>query len=285
MENKTSQYVYPICRNKKMPADVSPARIGSKAYNLMRMAEAGVNIPPAIVIDTQTCAGFLSAQEQFPQGFDQQLQQGLEWLEHASGRKFGDVRRPLLVSVRSGAAISMPGMMETILNVGLNDASLRGLVRMTGNPRMAWDSYRRLIQTYAEVVHGFHGDPFEKIIREHLHQEQLEAPEELSTNTLQTITGLFLRTLHALSGHALPDSPQEQLTAALKAVFRSWNSDKAVAYRRLHQLDDLAGNRRPDSVHGVRQCRSHLRSRCRLYPRSRERRQSHVPGLPLQCPR
>src|SRR6516162_2901039 len=135
--------------------------LGHKAANLIRMAEAGLAVPPGFVLATTLCREYFDRGHRLPDGFTELLAQHVREVEKATGLTFGGERRPLLVSVRSGAAVSMPGMMDTILNIGLSDRTLPALIRSTGNPRHAWDSYRRLIQAYAEVVHGVPADPFE----------------------------------------------------------------------------------------------------------------------------
>jgi pyruvate,orthophosphate dikinase len=147
----------------------------------------------------------------------------------------------LLVSVRSGAAVSMPGMMATILNVGLCERTLPALLRLTGNPRHAWDSYRRLIQAYAEVVHDLPSDPFERLLAEHLRREKIPAADELDATALKELAREYLELFGALAGSPFPQGPLAQLTGAIEAVFRSWQSPHAVEHRRLHSRNDLAG--------------------------------------------
>ena len=205
--------------------------IGFKAFNLARMAALGLPVPPAFVLDTGWCQRLdaLSPSQWAP---------ALQALEQATGLGFGDVRRPLLLSVRSGAPVSMPGMMETLLNIGLCDATLPGLIRRSGNPRLAWDSYRRLVSGFATVVWGLPMAAFD----EDLARIAQGLPErELDFLQLQALTRAHLATVRALRGESFPQDPWQQLDAAIRAVFASWSADKARAYRQLKQLDDAMG--------------------------------------------
>jgi pyruvate,orthophosphate dikinase len=208
-----------------------PEAIGIKAYNLARMAELGLPVPPAFVIGTVWCAR--------PQPLDRALwQPALAALERQTGLRFGDPRRPLLLSVRSGAPVSMPGMMDTLLDIGLSDATLHGLVRLTGNPRLAWDAYRRLIAGYGRIVLGVHHAAFDADLAE---VAQQRGERDLDFVALRSLARRHLETVERLTGRPFPQDPQEQLDRAVRAVFDSWSSDKAVAYRRLNGLDDAIG--------------------------------------------
>jgi pyruvate,orthophosphate dikinase len=215
--------------------------VGSKAANLIRMAEAGLSVPPGFVLPTALCRAYFQSGQRLPESAQELLRQGIREVERATGLSFGGDRRPLLVAVRSGAAVSMPGMLDTILNVGLCERTLLALVRMTGNPRHAWDSYRRLIQAYAEIVRGLPADPFDRILEEQLERESVPAITELDVAALKTLVSSFLDHYRAETGEPFPEDPLAQLSGAVEAVFRSWQSAKAVEYRRLHGLDDLAG--------------------------------------------
>lgn len=201
--------------------------MGSKAYNLLRMAEIGLPVPPALVLGTHYA--------QVPEECILPVfALGLPALQDAAGLVFGDARNPLIVSVRSGAPVSMPGMMETLLNIGLCDATLPGLLRQTGNPRLVWDAYRRLIASYGEVVSGLSGALFEDEIARVANglDERL-----LDFSQLRTLTQRFLAIYQQNAGHAFPQDVNVQLKAAIHAVFASWHSEKAEAYRRLNQID------------------------------------------------
>jgi pyruvate,orthophosphate dikinase len=223
------------------PRSASAEVVGGKAANLIRMAEAGLPVPPAFVLPTAQCRAYLQQGRRLPADFAGCLAPAIKQIEKATGLTFGGQRRPLLVSVRSGAAVSMPGMMATILNVGLCERTLPALIRMTGNPRHAWDSYRRLVQAYAEVVHDLPGDPFERRLAAHLQREAVPAADELDTAALKELTREYLELFESQAGRPFPQEPLAQLAGAIEAVFRSWQSPRAVEYRRLHSLNDLAG--------------------------------------------
>ncbi len=214
---------------------------GSKAAQLWRMTSFGLPVPPAFVLPTTLCApinaGDLKAREVLRKGLDQ----GIAWLEQVTGRGFGDSRRPLLVSVRSGAAASMPGMLDTVLNVGLNGTSVRGLLRLTGNPRLAFDSYRRLVQDYAEVVEGARAEPFAQALEALQRREGTASEDELDPDALEQLAATFRDLAEDLTGKGLPEAPRDQLEAAALAVYRSWESERAKRYRRINRLDGLSG--------------------------------------------
>lgn len=213
---------------------------GFKAHNLMRMAAMGLRVPQGFVLATDWCQ---AARE--GEGVDARLasvlQAGVRNLEQATGRGFGSSRRPLLVSVRSGAPVSMPGMMETVLNIGLNDASLTGLLRLTGDHRLAWDSYRRLVQAFAEVVAGIPATPFETALDAAVRENGVDNARQLDFRALRDLARAYLALYRDHTGRDFPQDPFEQLTAATRAVFASWMSAKAVEYRRINALPDDLG--------------------------------------------
>jgi len=212
-------------------AILPPEAIGFKAHNLARMAALGLPVPPAFVIGTAWCAA--------PQAVTPALwAPALAALEDCTGLRFGDARRPLLLSVRSGAPVSMPGMMDTLLNIGLCDATLPGLVRLTGNPRLAWDAYRRLISTYGEVVLGIDAAAFEADLAEACGGR---GECELDFIELRTLARRHLDTVEQRCGQPFPQDPRAQIAQAVQAVFASWSSDKARAFRRLKALDEPLG--------------------------------------------
>jgi pyruvate, orthophosphate dikinase len=215
------------------PPHHKPTRdnMGSKAHNLLRMASMGLPVPPALVVGTH----FTRAPE------DAMLplfSVGLPALESATGLVFGDARQPLIVSVRSGAPVSMPGMMETLLNVGLCEATLPGLLRQTGNPRLVWDAYRRLIATYGEVVAGLPGGLFEDEI-----QRTTQGRDErlLDFSELRELSQRFLAIYQTHAGAPFPQDVRAQLSGAVHAVFASWHLPKASSYREMHGIDDAMG--------------------------------------------
>ncbi|SFL75962.1 PEP/pyruvate-binding domain-containing protein [Rugamonas rubra] len=209
----------------------TPAQVGFKAYNLLRMAELGLPVPPAFVLGT----GFCAPQRRAQAG---DWRPALRRLEAASGLGFGDARRPLLLSVRSGAPVSMPGMMETLLNVGLSERTLPGLVAQTGNPRLAWDAYRRLVACFGEVVAQVPAALFEaELARLAGGRDE----RELDFAQLRELTRRFLAVYRDATGTPFPQEPDEQLGRAVAAVFDSWQAPRARDYRRLNNIDDAVG--------------------------------------------
>jgi pyruvate, orthophosphate dikinase len=223
------------------PPGATAEVVGDKAANLIRLAAAGLPVPPGFVLPTPLCRAYFRGGQRLPEGTAELLRQGVREVEEATRLTFGGDRRPLLLAVRSGAPVSMPGMLDTVLNVGLCDRTLPALVRMTGNPRHAWDSYRRLVQAYAEVARGLPADPFERILAEHLEREGAPALTELDVASLKSVVRESLDHYRSEEGAPFPQDPVAQLTGAVEAVFRSWQSPRAVEYRRLYGLDDLAG--------------------------------------------
>ncbi len=229
-----------IARSGSSPL-VTSEIAGSKAAQLWRMAQLGLPVPPAFVLPTNLCAAVNAGGRDARAVVQHYLDKGVAWLEEITGRRFGDSRAPLLVSVRSGAAASMPGMLETILDVGLNDETVRGLIRMSGNPRLAFDSFRRFIQGYAEVVAHVPGVGFEKRLGEMMRREGVTNETQLDPEALERLTSEFREFALRASGHAIPNDPSEQLNCAAIAVYRSWESGRAKEYRRLNQLEGLKG--------------------------------------------
>lgn len=224
------------------PADV-PAKtvVGSKAHNLMRMARRGLVVPPGFVLGTGVCRAFLKDGPQALAGLAEVLAHELRGLETKTGRILGDAKRPLFVSVRSGAPISMPGMMQTVLNVGLNRTTLRGLLRITGNPRLAADCRRRLVQQYAEVVHDIDTKPFDDLEAEKLKEENVNRIEELDSRGLNELAEAFEEKFEALTEDALHSDPMQQLQETVEAILKSWMSARAQSYRKLNRIPDDMG--------------------------------------------
>lgn len=239
--HRTANKLYLFGCNATNQRNATAEAVGNKALHLIHMAAAGLPVPPGFVLPTALCQAFFREGEKLSAATASLIDEGVRTMETATGLHFGADRRPLLVSVRSGAAVSMPGMMDTILNIGLCDRTLPALIRMTGNPRHAWDCYRRLIQTYAEVVHGLPAEPFDQLLEEQMRQEGVPAIAELDAAALKTLSRAFLDHYQAEMRQPFPQDPMMQLTGAVAAVFRSWQSPRAKQYRRLHGLDDLAG--------------------------------------------
>jgi pyruvate,orthophosphate dikinase len=230
-EVANAKIVYTIAATTALDSAITPAILGFKAYNLARMAALGLNVPPAFVIATGFCA---HPEEVTPAIWCAALAE----LEEAAGLKLGEPRRPLLLSVRSGAPVSMPGMMDTLLNIGLTEATLPGLIRLTGHPRLAWDAYRRLIAGFGEVVAGVDARHFETdldAVREG------EDERSLDFAALREVARRHLQTFAREAERQFPQNAEEQLAEAVGAVFRSWNSEKAMAYRNLHGLNHDMG--------------------------------------------
>jgi pyruvate,orthophosphate dikinase len=215
--------------------------VGSKAHNLMRMGLRGLPVPPGFVISAEFCRNYLAHGKQALCGLDTALARELDRLGSLTGHHFGDARRPLLVSVRSGAAVSMPGMMETVLNVGLNDAAVSGLVRMTGNPRLAQDCRRRLVQQFGEVVHGICPSRFGGKVASALAMAGAAQLDELGTSELRELSEAFEAVFESEVGQAFPDEPAAQIRSAIEAVFRSWSSERAKSYRQLNGIPESLG--------------------------------------------
>jgi pyruvate, orthophosphate dikinase len=217
--------------------ETSAAEVGSKAWNLMRMAAAGLPVPPAFVLPVAWCRERRHTDADLAAA----LTPGIAALESATGLGFGSARQPLLVSVRSGSAVSMPGMMQTILNVGLNAESVLGLIRLTGNPHLAWDCYRRFIQSYSEVVHGLPRAVFDQLVNSEVAQAGGETVRDLDFRSLRKLAYAMLELFRERCGEDFPSDPSRQLLGAANAVFRSWDSPSAAAYRKLAGIPDDGG--------------------------------------------
>jgi len=219
---------------------LSAALYGSKAAELARMSALRLPVPPAFVLPASLCAPIIAGDENALKAVRKGITTGIERLEAATTRQLGDSRTPLFVSVRSGAEKSMPGMLETILDVGMNAVSVHGLIRATGNPRLAFDSYRRFIISYVEVVGGLAITPFEQALAAMIQSEGVGHEAELDSEALERLVGEFLG-IAAAHDATPPQDPIEQLTQAARAVYLSWNSAKAKDYRRLNALENLQG--------------------------------------------
>jgi pyruvate,orthophosphate dikinase len=223
------------------PVAPTPETFGRKACNLWRMERAGLRVPPAFVLETGYCHDYLASGRSVPTGLRDLLAARVRDLERASGLALGSTRRPLLLSVRSGAKVSMPGMMETVLDVGIGEATVSGLLRLTGNPRLVWDSYRRLVQSFAEVVHGLPARQFEEAHSARLREAGAATLRNLDFQGLRALTRDYLELFEALAQRPFPQSPLEQLEAAVVAVWASWDGAKARQYRQLQGIADDAG--------------------------------------------
>ncbi len=210
--------------------------VGGKGANLAEMTALGIPVPPGFTITTEACTAFYANNEQWAEGLEGQVMENLAKLEQAMGAKFGDPENPLLVSVRSGARVSMPGMMDTVLNLGLNDTTVEALAKKSGNPRFAWDSYRRFIHMYGDVVMGVPHELFEAAIAKKREDEGVEQDNELSVEALKALVQEYKAIVKDSAGTLFPDDPVQQLRGAIDAVFRSWNGARAIRYRQINNI-------------------------------------------------
>ncbi|MEF9954011.1 MAG: pyruvate, phosphate dikinase [Clostridium sp.] len=211
--------------------------LGGKGCNLAEMTNLGMPIPQGFTVTTEACTNYYDSGEQITEEVQNQIFESITWLEATSGKKFGDTQDPLLVSVRSGARASMPGMMDTILNLGLNDVAVEGFAKKTGNPRFAYDSYRRFIQMYSDVVMEVSKSHFEKIIDTMKADRGVHFDTDLTAEDLKELTVKFKAVYKdAMKGQEFPQDPKEQLMGAIKAVFRSWDNPRAIVYRRMNDI-------------------------------------------------
>ena len=205
--------------------------LGGKGANLADMTRLEIPVPPGYVITTEACSAYLAKDEKFPDGMWDQVLEAMAATEKASGRKFGDPTDPLLVSCRSGAKFSMPGMMDTVLNIGLNDETAGSLIEQTQDERFVYDAYRRLVQMFGSVVMGVPAEPFEKVIKEYQEKKGVERDTELAAEDWKAITERFKEIVKKETGSEFPTKPTDQLRLAIEAVFKSWNGKRAVDYR------------------------------------------------------
>ncbi|HET8995096.1 MAG TPA: PEP/pyruvate-binding domain-containing protein, partial [Acetobacteraceae bacterium] len=210
--------------------------LGGKGANLAEMASIGLPVPPGFTITTEVCTAFYKNNRNYPAELEDEVRKALTQVEQALGRKFGDAKNPLLVSVRSGARVSMPGMMDTVLNLGLNDETVQGLAAMAGDERFAWDSYRRFIQMYGSVVLGVDHHRFEEIIEHAKLETGAVEDTQLKAEDWQRVATAYKEMIKQDTGKPFPLKPQEQLWGAVGAVFGSWMNPRAITYRRLHDI-------------------------------------------------
>jgi pyruvate,orthophosphate dikinase len=216
--------------------------LGGKGIGLAEMTQLGVPVPAGFTITTDACRAYLAAPgEDLPDGLPAEIDEHIDALQRKAGKRFGDPQDPLLVSVRSGAAVSMPGMMDTILNLGLNDEAVEGLAAATGNRRFAYDSYRRLIQMYGEVVTGIDANRFEQALSDLKSARGAQQDVELRDDDLRELVETFKGIYAEETGSPFPQDAREQLTRAVRAVFESWNTPRAQVYRRAHRIPDDLG--------------------------------------------
>jgi pyruvate,orthophosphate dikinase len=224
-----TQWVYDFSEGSREQRDL----LGGKGANVAEMTRilGADRVPAGFTITTEACVAYMDGRE-FPEGLDGQVAAALTRLEEQAGKRLGDPTDPLLVSVRSGARESMPGMLDTVLNLGLNDASVEGLAARTGNERFAWDSYRRFVQMYGNVVLGIPGERFEEAIAASKRERSITEDTDLDADALRGLVATFQ------GFYGFPSDPQEQLQGAIRAVFDSWLGARAVSYRRINRIPD-----------------------------------------------
>jgi pyruvate,orthophosphate dikinase len=215
--------------------------LGGKGAGAAEMTRAGLPVPPGFTITTEACNAYIASGGKFPDEMWEQSISALRHVEEQTGKTFGGTDNPLLVSVRSGAKISMPGMMDTVLNLGLNHQTLQGLIARTNNPRFAYDSYRRFIQMFGKIVLDIDASKFEKILDEEKHARGVKLDTELTAANLEVVADKFAALVERETGRPFPTDPYEQLRLAIQAVFRSWNSPRAIAYRAFEKIPDDLG--------------------------------------------
>ena len=255
------KYVYFFAKGRAEGSAEMRNLLGGKGANLAEMANLGIRVPPGFTISTEVCAHYTERGE-YPPGLEDQIKDNLKRLEKVTEKRFGDPDDPLLVSVRSGARISMPGMMDTVLNLGLNDRSVEGLARKTDNPRFAYDCYRRLLQMFGNVVLKIPAEKFEEAIDRKKEERDVKEDIELTVDDLKELICEFKEIIKKESGREFPQDPFKQLMMARDAVFESWNNKRAIEYRRIHKIPEhwgtavnvqtmVFGNMGPDSGTGV----------------------------------
>ncbi len=234
---KMTKYVYAFKEGNKDMRNL----LGGKGANLAEMTSIGLPVPRGFTVTTEACTRYYEDNETIAEEIQKEILEQLEELQNVTGKRFGDYTNPLLVSVRSGARASMPGMMDTVLNLGLNDEVAKGFAEATKNPRFVYDSYRRFIQMFADVVMGFPKSSFERLFDKIKEEKGVEYDTELSAEDLMEVVDIYKGEYRKHAGTDFPQNPTEQMMEAIKAVFRSWNNDRAITYRRLNDIPSSWG--------------------------------------------
>ena len=246
-KSSRKKYVYFFGDKKAEGKSAMKNLLGGKGANLAEMTNLKMPVPAGFTISTEVCTYFYENNQKYPSQLKEEVLSSLKKVERAMGAKFGDKDNPLLVSVRSGARVSMPGMMDTVLNLGLNDTTIRGLTKHTGNERFSYDAYRRFVQMFGDVVLGLkpkgkdEHDPFEVIMDKVKKEKGVKLDLELTTEDLKKLVKLFKEEIKAKTGKTFPEDPYEQLWASIGAVFESWNNERAIAYRRINKIPEIWG--------------------------------------------
>ena len=236
MTGTDSKYVYKFSHDETDGDGSQKALLGGKGAGLAEMTRLGLPVPPGFTIATHACVEYYTIGKKRPAGLDEEIASAMTWLEGKMGRRFGDPSDPLLVSVRSGAKFSMPGMMDTVLNLGLNDETMAGLAAKSGDARFAADSFRRFIQMYSNVVLGLEGGLLEKELHAFKHRVGAVTDQDLTADQLHELIGIFRKRVAEATGAPFPTDPRAQLMAAIEAVFASWNNKRAIEYRNLNAI-------------------------------------------------
>lgn len=242
MAKKNTKYVYSFGGGKADGKSAMKNLLGGKGANLAEMTNLGMPVPAGFTISTEICTYYYKNKKRYPKELKGAVLKALGRVEKIMGAKFGDKENPLLVSVRSGARVSMPGMMDTVLNLGLSDETVQGLIKQTGNQRFAYDAYRRFVQMYGDVVLGLkpkskdEHDPFEVIMDKVKKEKGIKLDVDLSADDLKKLVSLYKKEIKAKTGKIFPENPMDQLWGAIGAVFESWNTDRAIAYRQINNI-------------------------------------------------
>lgn len=236
-----AKYVYFFGRGKAEGNAKMRDLLGGKGAGLAEMTNIGIPVPPGFTITTEVCKLYYENNKRYPDGLKEQVEENLRKVEQIMGAKFGDPENPLLVSVRSGAPISMPGMMDTILNLGLNDETVQGLIKKSNNPRFAYDAYRRFVQMFGNVVLGIPHSKFEELMDQKKEEKGVRFDTDLDAEDWKDLVGKFKKLIKDETGRDFPEDPQEQLWMAINAVFESWNNERAIIYRKIHNIPDDLG--------------------------------------------
>lgn len=256
------KYIYLFADGKAEGQGTWRDLLGGKGAGLAEMTNLGIQVPPGFTISTEACLAYYAAGNRYPDRLQDQIFTTLRRVEVSAGAVFGDREQPLLLSVRSGAPISMPGMMDTVLNIGLNDQTVEGLIKTSNDPRFAYDAYRRFVTMFGNVVMGVPHDQFEALLEEAKRQERVQNDSELSAEALRGLIEPMKAMIQERTGRAFPNRPRDQLRMSIEAVFASWYNDRAVAYRRFNNIPEtlgtginvqtmVFGNRGDDSGTGV----------------------------------
>ena len=237
MENK---FIFEFSKNKTDGDSSLNNLLGGKGANLAEMSNMGIPVPPGFTITTEVC-NYFTENKKFPDNLETEIKESVNRLESFSDKSFGGLGTPLLLSVRSGGRISMPGMMDSILNIGLNDGNVSQLAEAFNDERFALDSYRRLIQMYANVVLGVEHERFEAVIANKKRMDNVESDADFNVDQLNWIINAYKNTVERFTDAAFPQEPYEQLIGAIEAVFNSWQNKRAVTYRKINNIPDAWG--------------------------------------------